>query len=260
MSLRLLRKVSIWQQGINMRIPRLYVDQPLQVDRQIELPQDKTHYISNVLRMHVGGAVKLFNDSDEEFDATLIELKKRAAVINVTGSVTSVRESPLKIMLGLGVSRGQHMDFAIQKAVELGVYEIVPVLTEFSNIKIQDSRKENKLSHWRNIIISATEQCGRTRLTKLREPVNYNEYLGREGISTRLIFHPGNSQILENVKLADNSLTLLIGPEGGFSDKEINLAGQKNYVVAGLGPRILRAETAVVTALSVCQHKWGDLN
>lgn len=243
-----------------MRIPRLYINQSVQSDTQIDLPQDKTHYISNVLRLRVGDPVKLFNDSDQEFNAKLLSMTKKSAVLEVETCSQINRESPLNITLGLGVSRGQHMDFSIQKAVELGVYQIVPILSEFSNVRLQESRKENKLLHWRNIIISATEQCGRTRLAKLADPLSYNDYLDKGDLLTRLILHPGDNGSLHNITTIDNSLTLLIGPEGGFSDGEVTKAKDAGYKVVSLGPRILRAETAVVTAISVCQQQWGDLS
>ena len=249
-----------WQPRINMRIPRLFVNQSLHAGSQVELAQDKAHHIAHVLRMRIGDSVRLFNDGDEEFDAVLVDLKKKSAVINIEKCTQVKRESPLKIILAIGISRGQHMDYAIQKAVELGVTEIVPVLTEFGNVKIYADRKDNKLSHWQNIIINASEQCGRTSLTRLSEPISYSKFLSINKTATRLIFHPGNSQTIESVKIIDNNVILLIGPEGGFSDKEIEMADENGYIKVSLGPRVLRAETAVVAALSVCQHRWGDLN
>lgn len=243
-----------------MRIPRLYIDQSVHSESQINLSQEKTHYISNVLRLRIGDPVKLFNDNDQEFDAKLISVTKKTAVLDVEASHEVHRESPLRVTLGIGISRGQHMDYSIQKAVELGVYQIVPILSEFSNVKLQDSRKGNKLSHWRNIMISATEQCGRTRLAKLAEPLSYHDYLNKDDSLTRLILHPEDNESLQGITINKNSLTLLVGPEGGFSKAEVGLAKDKGYRVAGLGPRILRAETAVVTAMSLCQHQWGDLS
>ena len=243
-----------------MRIPRLYIDQELHVGADIILAQDKTHHVANVLRMRAGDKVKLFNGNDSECLSTLKELNKKNAVINVEECVSVNKESNLKIILGLGISRGQHMDYSIQKSVELGVNEIVPVLTEFSNVKIQDSRKENKLSHWRSIIINATEQCGRTQITKLSAPLTYREYLEKIKSKTCFIFHPGDNKALEKVKIEDNEVTILVGPEGGFSEDEINMAKDKNYIEVCMGPRVLRAETAVVTALSICQYRWGDLS
>ncbi len=243
-----------------MRIPRLYINQPLQSDIEVNLERDKAHHISHVLRMRIGDRVKLFNDADQEYLATLKELNKKTAILEIEDGYSVNRESKLEIVLGLGISRGQHMDYSIQKAVELGTYEIVPVITEFSNVKIQDGRKENKLSHWRNIIINATEQSGRTRLTKLREPVTFREYLNNVTNKNRFIFHPLNSRKFDGLTINSNGLNIMVGPEGGFSENEIITAQDYDFIVVDMGPRILRAETAVVTALSICQHRWGDLS
>lgn len=152
------------------------------------------------------------------------------------------------------------MDISIQKAVELGVHTIVPVMSEFSNVKLKDDRLQNKLTHWQNIIISAAEQCGRNRLTKILTPQTFCEWLASDVSTTRLILHPGSQQSMSAINDANKQLSLMIGPEGGFSDNEVNQAEEKGYVSINMGPRILRTETAVISAVSNAQQLWGDLN
>ena len=244
-----------------MRIPRLFIDLNLSSGETVFLPQDKAHHVSHVLRMRCGDPIMLFNDSGYEFDSRIIELTKKSGQVEIGESSQVENESPLNITLCLAIVRGQHMDFSIQKAVELGVNKIVPVMSDFSNVKLQDDRIQHKLTHWQNIIISATEQCGRSRLTQLLSPVTFSEWLVASDISTtRLILHPGSQKSMSETDVINNKLTLMVGPEGGFSDIELNGAKEKGVVSISLGPRILRTETAVVSALSNAQQLWGDLN
>lgn len=242
-----------------MRVPRLFIDVPLTTGEIINLPRDKAHHISHVLRMRLGDSIKLINDSGDEYQSKIIEISKKNSQIEIGKSIRITNESPLTINLCLAVARGQHMDFSIQKAVELGVKNIIPVISEFSNVKIQDDRVSNKLSHWQNIIISATEQCGRSYLTQIQKPVSLTEWLSIETSKSRLILHPESHQSMSSFSLPDDELTLMIGPEGGFSDAEVEHAQENGCKPISLGPRILRAETAVVCAVSNAQQLWGDL-
>ncbi len=243
-----------------MRIPRLFIDIDLSSGDQISLAKDKSHHLSHVLRMRSGDAIKLFNNAGYEFESTILELTKKNAKVQIKESVKIDNESPLKITLCLGIARGQHMDYSIQKAVELGVHKIIPVMSEFSNVKLLDDRVKNKMTHWNNIIINATEQCGRSRLTQLLEPISFRECVVFEASTTRFILHPGSQKAMPEITVENNELLIIIGPEGGFSDTEVKEAIEKNMVPISLGPRILRAETAVVSAVSNAQQLWGDLN
>lgn len=199
-----------------MRIPRLFIDLALTSGETISLPRVQAHHISHVLRMRCGDAIRLFNDSGYEFDSRVIELAKKAARIEIGASRQVENESPLKISLCLAIARSQHMDISIQKAVELGVHTIVPVMSEFSNVKLKDDRLQNKLTHWQNIIISAAEQCGRNRLTKILTPQTFCEWLASDVSTTRLILHPGSQQSMSAINDANKQLSLMIGPEGGL--------------------------------------------
>lgn len=243
-----------------MQIPRLFIDMPLSSGETVLLPRDKAHYISNVLRMRAGDSIKVFNNLGYEYESSIIDITKKTAQIKLSKSIQIENESPLKITLCLAIARGQHMDFSIQKAVELGVSNIVPVISEFSNVKLEDSRVQNKLTHWQNIIISASEQCGRNTLTRLQKPLDFSKWLELDTSMKRLILHPASQQSLSGIDMQDNELSLIIGPEGGFSEHEVKLSEEKGCISISMGPRILRTETAVVAAVSNAQQLWGDLN
>ena len=243
-----------------MRKPRVYIDQALATGDVITLSEDKRHYLNNVLRIRKHAGLILFNNTNFEFDAEIIKLDKKTLCLEILECIEKNHESPLQITLILSLSQSQKMDFSLQKAVELGVHRIVPIFTEFSKVKLQESKLDNKLTHWNNIIISAAEQCGRNRLPELCAPISFAEGLQEYEQSTKLILHPGAEQAMSALTLADNKLLLILGPEGGFSDEEINMARQYHCIPVHLGPRILRAETAVVAGLAVAQQCWGDLN
>ena len=152
------------------------------------------------------------------------------------------------------------MDFSIQKAVELGVNRIIPIISEFGNVKLTGSRADNKLSHWRKIMIGAAEQCGRNKLAELQSPIIFNECLNSDSTATKLILHPGVEKMMSKITIKNGRLILMIGPEGGFSELELQRASDNNYIPISLGPRVLRTETAVVCSLSNAQQLWGDLH
>ena len=243
-----------------MRIPRIFINQKVVSTATISLPEDKAHHIQHVLRLRVGDQIKLFNNSGLEFKAEITEVTKKVVRVQVKDVGQLKNESPLAITLCLAVSRGPHMDFSIQKAVELGVTAIIPIISEFGNVKLTDNRIDNKLLHWTKIIIGAAEQSGRNRLAELQSPVTFNEWINSESIATKLIIHPGAEQTMSKINLQDNKLTLMIGAEGGFSDLEFQKALDSNYIPVSLGPRILRTETAVACSVSNAQQLWGDLN
>ena len=195
-----------------------------------------------------------------EFKAEITEATKKTIRVQVKDDVQLENESPLAITLCLVISRGSRMDFSIQKAVELGVTRIIPIISEFGNVKLTDNRTENKLSHWTKIIVGAAEQSGRNRLAELQSPITFNEWTNSESTATNLILHPGAEQTMSKINLQDDKLTLMIGAEGGFSDSEFQKALDNNYIPISLGPRILRTETAVVCSVSNAQQLWGDLN
>ena len=155
--------------------------------------------------------------------------------------------------------RGQHMDYALQKAVELGVQHIVPLLCLHGNVKLDDKQKQHRHEHWLRIIINACEQCGRNRIPQLIAPLRLADWAGTDPSELKLILHPRDGMRLSELQYAGKTLTLLAGPEGGFSDDEIASAQWHGYRSVTLGPRILRAESAALVAISICQAQWGDV-
>jgi len=237
-----------------MRLSRLFIDRPLAVGQEIVLAKESAHYLLNVLRQRIGTQVTLFNGQGGEYVADLIAATKKNAHLQVTEYKDIERESALQLTLVQAISRPEHLDYTIQKAVELGVQRIVPIITERSLTRNREQR-------WRKIIISACEQCGRNRLPQLDNVLSLNAWLAEQSRSFCIVLSPSGKQALNIQSLSgvEKNLTVLIGAEGGLSEAEIEQTRQAGYLDIRLGPRILRTETAAVTVLAVCQALWGDL-
>ncbi len=244
-----------------MHIPRFYLEQAIQTGETLLLTDSSAHHIQSVLRMRQGEKLILFNGNDSEYDATIIDFAKRQVQVKVESCRRVNTESRLTLHLALGMMRGQQMDYAIQKAVELGTSRITPMLTEYSNVKIKQTDVEKKTRHWNSIIKSATEQCGRTQFTQLAQPLNFREVIAHKKAKTNLILHPNANQslLMEQINNEQSEVFIMIGPEGGFSEQEVDAAITSGFTAISLGPRILRADTAAITALTLCQSQWGDL-
>ncbi|PAU57530.1 16S rRNA (uracil(1498)-N(3))-methyltransferase [Pseudomonas indica] len=238
-----------------MRLSRFFVDQPLSLG-QHGLPEAQAHYIGRVLRLAVGDAVQLFDGSGQEFLGQLSEVGKKSVRVELTEQFDGQAESPLRVHLGQGLSRGERMDWAIQKATELGVAVITPVVSERCEVRLKDERADKRLSHWRQIAISACEQCGRSVLPVIHPPLLLSDWLRQTEANLKLVLHPVAEPLSSHPKPA--SLAFLIGPEGGLSETEVDQAKAAGFHAARLGPRVLRTETAPVVALSVAQQLWGD--
>ncbi len=241
-----------------MRIPRIFTSQPLDGNAELELEERAAHYLLKVLRMEAGRELVLFNGQGGEFPAVIAE-KTKSRVIVKTGDKQEInRESPLDTHLGIGISRGERMDWVLQKATELGVTAITPLFSERTEVKLNGDRLDKRVQHWQNILISACEQCQRNVLPVLHPPRQLNEFLADDRAEQRFVLHHR-----AETRLADlpppASASLLIGPEGGLSVDEIALAAQYNFTPLKLGERVLRTETAPVAALAIMQHLWGDL-
>jgi 16S rRNA (uracil1498-N3)-methyltransferase len=241
-----------------MRISRLYLDSPLATGQSVTLEDDVLNYVSRVLRLKPGMQVAVFNGQGGEYTGTITELHKRNGVIEI-GEFHAVNvESALEITLVQGISRGERMDYTLQKATELGVTRIAPVFCERTVVNLKGERLESRLHHWRGVIRSACEQSGRDLLPELLMPCSLEVWLENDDAEQRLLLHPGSDKSLRDVVPAINS-SLLVGPEGGLSDTERELALRSGYTACRLGPRILRTETAAVAALAAIQLLQGDL-
>lgn len=242
-----------------MRIPRLYVPIPLSSGARVTLDQNAANHAVRVLRLSAGAPLILFNGEGGEY-AGLIESIHRHSVTIAVGEIHDPgRESPLDITLAQGVSRGERMDYTLQKAVELGVTRIVPVLSERSVVKLAGERLQRRLHHWQGVITGACEQCGRDRVPALRQVIALNRWLPHAGAGLKLVLHHNAKHGLSALDPAPRPITLLIGPEGGLSDAEIRDAVAAGFTPLRLGPRVLRTETAAVVALTALQTLWGDL-
>ncbi|MCM2329845.1 16S rRNA (uracil1498-N3)-methyltransferase [Geopseudomonas sagittaria] len=238
-----------------MRLSRFFVDLPLALG-QHPLPEAQAHYIGRVLRLAAGDAVQLFDGSGQEFVGELVEVGKKSVQVELREQFAGLTESPLRIHLGQGLSRGERMDWAIQKATELGVAEITPLVSERCEVRLKDERADKRLAHWRQIAISACEQCGRSVLPTINAPLGLHDWLAQTAAELKLVLHPVAAPLASHAR--PGSLAFLIGPEGGLSDAEVEQAQRAGYHAARLGPRVLRTETAPVVALSVAQQLWGD--
>ncbi|MEM7430962.1 MAG: 16S rRNA (uracil(1498)-N(3))-methyltransferase [Pseudomonadota bacterium] len=244
-----------------MAARRLYVASPLSTGSEITLGESEARYLGRALRMRNGDDVAVFNGDDSEFSATVQSLAKNQAQLLVGAPVDTQTESPLKVHLVQGVSRGERMDLVVQKATELGIKRLSPVLTEYGVVKLDSERAEKRREHWQKIAISACEQSHRVRPPLIDAPVTLKEFFGagaRES-DVDLILQPEASTPLVNVAKPDTKICLLIGPEGGFSDNEYDDADAAGFTSVSLGPRVLRTETAAIAALAVVQSLWGDL-
>ena len=242
-----------------MRCPRVYIDTPLSIGIDFSLPQHVTRHLVTVLRRKRGQTIHVFNGTGGCYLAEIVSQDKRSAIIKIIEFLDEECESPLKITLAQGISRGQHMDYTIQKSVELGVQRIVPILTEYGNVHLDEQRKQKRLEHWNKIIISACEQCGRNRLPELLNPVTISEWLSIDQSSVKLILEPTATENLKSSSAPEQSISVLLGPEGGFSDFEIEAAVAHGFRTVKFGPRVLRTETAAGAILTAIQTLWGDM-
>lgn len=240
-----------------MTLPRIFVATKLIPKQEIILDTNVSNHLLQVLRLKVNDPLKIFNDSGGEFSAIITAINKHHATVLIKEFVQCNRESPLQIHLGQGISRGEKMDFTIQKAVELGVNTITPLFTEHCNVKLKNERLENRLRHWHGVAISAAEQSGRCYVSKILPTQTLGDWFTTTTSLCLVLDHRATNN-LSDIKERPSSATLLIGPEGGLSDKEIIFAKQNNFLPVKLGPRILRTETAALAAISVLQAKWGD--
>lgn len=238
-----------------MRLSRFFIDAPLSLG-QHDLPEAQAHYIGRVLRHAVGDAVQLFDGSGQEFLGELIEVGKKTVRVELREQLAGQSESPLHIHLGQGLSRGERMDWAIQKATELGVSEITPIVSERCEVRLKDERADKRLAHWRQVAISACEQCGRSVLPLIHAPQSLVEWQAAVDAELKLVLHPVAAPLESHARPA--RLAFLIGPEGGLTEAEVTQAQEHEFQPARLGPRVLRTETAPVVALAVAQQLWGD--
>jgi 16S rRNA (uracil1498-N3)-methyltransferase len=243
-----------------MRIPRFYCPPPLALGGRVSLPPDAAHHAIRVLRMKEGDGLALFDGAGNEFMAKVLRMDKQSLTAIIEAPQANDRESPLRIVLAQGISSGDRMDYTLQKAVELGVTEILPVATERSVVKLSGERMAKRVVHWQNVVISACEQCGRSTVPEVHAVNDFADWLALETeAASRIVLVPGAKQRLADLPRPQGRIVLLAGPEGGLTQDELSSAQElRGFVPVRLGPRILRTETAALAAIAGMQTLWGD--
>lgn len=248
---------------------RIYQNTDFIVNNTVKLSDDAFGHIVRVLRLNEGDIVTLFNGrvhNDTEalqYTAKLVDVKKKHASVEIISQEIVKNESPLNIHLGQGISRGDRMDFTLQKSVELGVNKITPLFTERCGVKLSSERLAKKREQWQKIVISACEQSGRCIVPVVAEPKLLQDWLSEQTTALKLNLHPKAEHSIMTLPMDKPAnelhIRLLIGSEGGLTDEEINQANQENFQDILLGPRVLRTETAALTAITALQCRFGDL-
>jgi len=241
-----------------LRTTRIYFNSRITAGETLALPADASNHLVRVLRCKKDSAVTVFNGEGGEFSATLLNDDPKAANILINSFTHTNRESTLRITLMQGLSRSEHMDTTIQKATELGVTEIIPVICERS-ATINKQRASKKHERWLQIAISACEQSGRNRLPRIHHVTRLDKAIGGVEASSGLVLDPGAAQGIKNFEIKNTQIYILSGPEGGLSEQEINIASDAGYKRIKFGPRVLRTETAGPAIISALQTLWGDM-
>ena len=243
-----------------MSKPRIYQPSTFTLGANISLSDDAFGHVIRVLRLKINDQILLFNGVEPyQYSAKLIEITKKSAQVEILSQQQVDNESPLNIHLGQGISRGERMDFTLQKSVELGVNKITPLFTERCGVKLSGERLEKKRQQWQKIVISACEQSGRCIVPEVTQPIHLSEWLAQETSALKLNLHPKAHHSIFTLNAQAHRIRLLIGPEGGLSDDEIAQANNAEFHDILLGPRILRTETAALTAITALQCRFGDL-
>lgn len=243
-----------------MAIPRVYLEQPLQVNEIIAPDNATCHHLANVLRLKSGEELLLFNGDTYEYVAKWIATGKKKYEIHIVEQQTVARESNLELNLGLCLFRGKALNISIQKAVELGVHAITPLISAKCDLPQNNAARTKRQKDLRQTIISACEQCGRTKLPILHQETPFATWLEQQTKSTRIICDFGPNTIDWDKKPQPNStVALTVGPAGGWSETESILAKENDWLNMSLGPRTLRSETATIAAITLLQYNWGDL-
>lgn len=244
-----------------MRNPRIFQQSKFTLNETVPLSDDAFGHVVRVLRLKEGDTITLFNGEEAfQYTATLCNVTKKLANVNIISQEENKSESPLNIHLGQGISRGDRMDFTLQKSVELGVNTITPLFTERCGVKLNAERLEKKRQQWQKIVISACEQSGRASIPFVAEPMLLADWLKQETSALKINLHPKAQHSIMSLPVENTRVRLLIGPEGGLSDEEITQANDSEFHDVLLGPRVLRTETAALTAITALQCRFGDLH
>ncbi len=241
-----------------MRIPRCYEPQPMNTGESQMLGDSNVQHLARTLRMRAGDQVMLFNGDGQEYLASLLEVDKRSVRVSIEGCETPDRESPLQIQIGQALSRGERMDYAIQKATELGMVCMTPLFSERCEVKLNSERQDKRLRHWQQVAISACEQSLRCSVPQIDAPYTLEHWVRTVKADLKLVLHHHSARALGDLP-RPSSIALLIGPEGGLTETEVKLAMESGFQPVAFGPRVLRTETAPIVAQAILQYHWGDM-
>lgn len=241
-----------------MRMPRIHTAVPLSAGASVDLDETASQHVGRVLRMQPGQQLELFCGDGLDYPAEIVSVSKKVVSVQLGQPVHNALESPLTITLGQVISKGDRMDYAVQKSVEMGVSRIVPLVSERCDVRLRGDREEKRVRHWQKVAISAAEQCGRAVIPEILPVTGLDQWFALSADSElRLVLHHRTERPLQDLT-PPASLALLVGPEGGLSAAEIAAAEAQGFLATAMGPRVLRTETAPVAAMAVCQWLWGD--
>ena len=243
-----------------MRTTRVHVDLPLRAGARVDLPEDAANHLVRVLRLQPGDACVLFNGDGRDFPATLVAANKRGVEAELGAPRDVDVESPLRIALVQGIARGEKMDWILQKATELGVASVHPVQSDRSEVKLEGERAAKRLAHWRSVVVSASEQSGRSRVPAVSasQPLQAALDAGLPA-GQRFLLDPEGDAAVHAIDAPEGDCVLAIGPEGGWSPRDKQALHAAGFTGLRLGPRILRTETAGLAAIAALQARFGDL-
>lgn len=238
---------------------RIFQPTKILPNHSIELDENAYNHIVRVLRMKIGESITLFDGSNSITTAIIQQINKKSIIVQTLQTIEQNRESPLDIHLGQVLSRGDKMEFTIQKSVELGVTTITPLLSERCGVKLDEARLVKKVQQWQRIAESACEQCGRNIIPQIQPVEKLETWCKNLAGYNKLTLHPRAKHGINHLKLENHRIALLIGPEGGLTENEINMTVNQQFTEILLGPRVLRTETVALTAITALQVKFGDL-
>ncbi|MGK0405944.1 MAG: 16S rRNA (uracil1498-N3)-methyltransferase [Oleispira sp.] len=237
--------------------PRIFTPEDLVLKCKLDLDSQASTHLVKVLRLNEGAELRLFNGDGCEYLAHITVANKKNAQVEICDVLSTDSKVSFPLHLGQVVSKGDRMDFTIQKATELGITDITPLWSERCDVRLKGERLEKKMEHWKRVAISACEQSGRNTIPTIHPAITYLEWTKSVEADTKLVLHTRNQKSLSEIK-TPASVALLVGPEGGITDEEVEFCIQQGFTGLTLGPRILRTETAALAALSVFQYLWGD--
>ncbi|GGC10117.1 ribosomal RNA small subunit methyltransferase E [Oxalicibacterium flavum] len=241
-------------------MPRFFCPQPLAIGQTVSLPDHVAHHVQ-VLRLAVGDRITLFNGDGGQYTATLATIEKKRASADIKLFEPVETELPYAVTLAQALPEASKMDWIIEKAVELGVHAIQPLAAQRCVVRLSSDRAEKKMQHWQGVIVAASEQSGRNRLATLAEPVAFSQWIAQDDLHRRVLLSPRAEQSLSDWARHQppQSLALLIGPEGGFTEREEDDAIARGVLALSMGPRVLRTETAGLAALAALNAVWGAM-